>query len=86
MEDILAVFRSRTQTNIFAEYMRAYGLRCSVIQTPPEAKVGCGVSAKFRAADLRRAEQIIRGRQLSSFSGFYEIMRITGRTIVRKIR
>ncbi|MBQ7165094.1 MAG: DUF3343 domain-containing protein [Clostridia bacterium] len=85
MNEILAVFRSRTQTRIFAEAMRESGVRCQVVQTPAEARIGCGISAKFFARDKRRAEAIIRGYRLNSFNGFYEVFRITGRTAVKKI-
>ncbi|MBP5308789.1 MAG: DUF3343 domain-containing protein [Clostridia bacterium] len=86
MNVILAVFRSRTQTRIFAEAMREHGAVCSVIQTPPEARIGCGISARFYSTDKPRAERVIRQYRLTSFNGFYETMRITGRTTVRKIR
>ena len=56
MNYVLAVFRSRTQTQNFAFLMRERGMDCSVVQTPPEANVGCGISARFFSRDLYRAE------------------------------
>ncbi|MBP5194070.1 MAG: DUF3343 domain-containing protein [Clostridia bacterium] len=86
MNYILAVFRSRTQTQNFAYVMRERGMDCSVVQTPPEANVGCGISARFFSRDLSRAERIIREYRLASFGGFYEMTRITGRTVPRRLR
>ncbi len=43
----IAVFRSRTQVMEFIEYMQSRGIDSSAINTPAEAHVGCGISAKF---------------------------------------
>lgn len=86
MNFVLAVFRSRTQTQNFARIMRERGMACSVVRTPPEAKVGCGISAKVSYYDLPRAERIVWEYRLTSFNGFYEFARITGRTVVKRIR
>lgn len=79
---IIAVFRSRTQTQSFAETMRYYGVQCSIVQTPSEARVGCGLSAKFAATERARAERIISFRRLNSFVGFYGARRVNGRSVI----
>ena len=85
MNVVLAVFRSRTQTRIFAEAMRERGAQCTVIQTPAEARIGCGISAKFYFYDKPRADWVIRQYRLNSFNGYYEMIKVVGRTAVRKI-
>ncbi len=67
----LAVFRSRTQTVEFVEEMRKKGAECVLINTPSEARVGCGVSAKFPRGYLTTAKEIIRIKKLNSISGLY---------------
>lgn len=77
MEMLLAVFRSRTQTLMFADAMRRRGIYVEVVPTPSAAKVGCGVSAKFRSNDLAAAMKII-GRWQSSLFGVFEMRRRRG--------
>ena len=82
---ILAIFRSRTQTMRFVDEMRRRGVRCDAVPTPLEARVGCGLSAKFSPCDLPMARAIINYYRLNVFLGFYELKRIAGGTVVKKI-
>ena len=85
MTVILAVFRSRTQTMRFVELMRLKGVQCVVVQTPPEAHVGCGTSGKFRACDIFIARRIVLQNHFDAFVGFYEWKKIAGQTVIRKL-
>lgn len=85
MAYVLAVFRSRMQTMRLAELMRAAGVRCTVVSTPIEARAGCGLSARLQPCELYLARQIIINHRLTAFVGFYEIIRIAGETVVRRI-
>lgn len=69
----LAVFKSRTHTVGFAKFMRAHGVDCSVVPTPTDARLGCGVSAKFPYAQLSFARQVVSALGFSSFSGIYSV-------------
>ena len=69
----LAVFRSRTHTVGFAKFMRMHGVDCVVVPTPSEARLGCGVSAKFPYSQLFLARQVVSSLGFSSFSGFYSV-------------
>ena len=44
---VLAVFKSRAQTLDFVSLLRSGGVVASAVNTPKEAGVGCGISAKF---------------------------------------
>ncbi len=85
MNYVLAIFRSRTQAQVFLENIRREGARCQLVPTPPEAGAGCGVSARITECDLSVAKKIISYRKLNSFYGFFRMQRITGRTTVKKI-
>lgn len=85
MNLLLAVFRSRTQTLAFADAMRRQGLYSAVVSTPSEARVGCGVSAKFRYEDLRRAEMILR-RYRSGLYGVFEVLPRDGGRQLRRLQ
>ena len=69
----LAVFRSRTQTYEFIEYMVRSGISCRAVTTPPEAHLGCGISAEFYIAHKSYAAEVISKKGLNSFVAFYKI-------------
>lgn len=85
MKTVIAVFRSKTETFKFIEYMMALGLEASAVSTPKEAHVGCGISAKFNYDGLSVATKIIRSGGFSAFKGFYVITKRAGRTSTTKI-
>ncbi len=67
---ILAVFRSRAQTLEYISVLKAGGVPAQAVNTPKEAGVGCGISAKFEEAFFPRARACLAKKQYSSFSGF----------------
>ena len=73
----LAVFRSRTQTYEFIEQMTRSGISCRAVSTPPEAHIGCGISAEFYIGHKGYATDIIYKKGLNSFVAFYKAERIT---------
>ena len=70
---VLAVFRSRTETLSYASYLRSYGVKCVVVNTPRNINVSCGISVKFPRAELPIAKDIIARRSFSTFAGFYNV-------------
>ncbi|MDD2445601.1 MAG: DUF3343 domain-containing protein [Clostridia bacterium] len=73
MNYTLAVFRARTQTLLFVKLLNSYGIAVSVINTPRNLNISCGISAKFASIYLNIAEDIIRRRRFDSFAGFYSV-------------
>lgn len=67
---VLAVFRSRSQTLDFLSRLRNAGVPSQAVNTPREAGVGCGISAKFDDSFMNRARAILDQYPYSSFSGF----------------
>ena len=59
MDAILAVFRSRPQAYACVEKLKKYGVNASAVSTPTEANVGCGISARFPAAEFARARSVV---------------------------
>ncbi len=82
---ILAAFRSRTQTMRFFERMKRGGCAVSVVNTPKEAHVGCGISVKFPTQCFGFAKRVLYARGYDSFAGFFEIRQISGRTQVKTV-
>lgn len=71
--NIIAVFRSRTETLTFANILSSYGISVSVITTPRTINVSCGISARFSAIYKEKAQEIINRRKFNTFAGFYVI-------------
>ena len=85
MKTIYAVFRSKTETYKFIEYMREVGFDATAVSTPSGAKVGCGISAKISYNALNVANKIISGGRFSTFKGLFLIEKKGGRTSTVKI-
>jgi len=85
MEILLAVFRSRTQTGVFADGMKRAGRCCTVVATPARAGVGCGVSAKILRGDMPFARRLILQYRLNGFEGFFIVKTVRGKTSVIRL-
>ncbi len=67
---ILAVFRSRSETLAFVSALRGLGAVVQAVNTPKEAGVGCGISARFEDAFFPRAQRALKAGRYASFAGF----------------
>ena len=85
MDFYLAVFRSRTQVLEFIDGMKANGINCVAVNTPSQAHVGCGISAKFNPSYIPYARKVIFADGLNTFYGFYRVEQTGFRTTVTKI-
>ncbi len=64
-----AVFKSRAQTLEFISVLRGNGVPVQAVNTPQEARVGCGISAKFDEAFLPRVKFFLGKKYYASFAG-----------------
>lgn len=67
----VAAFRSRQQVLWFEDALRRRGLPVSVVSTPRDISMGCGLSVRFplsRADDVR---QTLRGFNTTNLIGLY---------------
>jgi hypothetical protein len=53
--------------------MRAQGIDARAINTPAQANVGCGISARFPIGYTSLARQVVSALSLTSFRGLYSI-------------
>lgn len=79
---MIAVFRSRSQAMDCNSRLRSYGVPCVVINTPKEAKVGCGLSLKLPGNMLPRAKMLIERGNYSAFYGYYTMQNLYGRIYI----
>ncbi|MGN0817766.1 MAG: DUF3343 domain-containing protein [Candidatus Coproplasma sp.] len=86
MSEILAVFRSRSQAIDCNQALKNSGVPSTLINTPKEAGVGCGLSVKASAAALSRVKKVIAAGRYSSFYGYMKIENKYGRIFISPMR
>lgn len=85
MEYVVVAFRSRAHTVKFAEWLRSTGVPVEIINTPKEAGVGCGLSAKISKNNLLLVKKAVRLIGLDSFAGTFLVSNFGSKRIVRTI-
>ena len=73
MTELIAVFRSRAQAVDCNARLRSLGVPSSVISTPKEAQIGCGLSVKIPANFEKRCKMIISRGGYSGFYGYFKV-------------
>lgn len=72
---MLVAFGERSETLRLLEALRARYVNCSVINTPREISVGCGLSVKFEPKDLSRVQTALSAMRKKSFKGIFKNVR-----------
>ncbi len=70
---ILAVFHARAHSLDYKERLQNYGIGATIVPTPQEVRIGCGLCVRFDARFFIRARAILKTGGYSSFKGFYKI-------------
>lgn len=71
MREFFIAFRSRSEAIKFHEALVSYGISCRIINTPSSAKLGCGLSVKLFAKDMRQAKIVLERGKFQSVIGYY---------------
>ena len=80
----IASFRSRQQVLKFESALRRSGVRVSVITTPRDVAVGCGLSIRFDLNDYDEVQSIYQQLRPSNLIGFYRVEREDQRRAVSR--
>lgn len=78
----IASFRSRQQVLKFETALRREGVRASVITTPRDVSVGCGLSIRYELEDFERVYALYQQLRPSNLIGFYRVTRTEGNRTV----
>lgn len=78
-----AAFRSRQQTTAFLTELKKQGIRCSIINTPHEIGMGCGLSVKFALEDLKAATLVSDRMHQNALIGFYSAEVVNGKLVCK---
>ena len=81
---IIAAFRSRMQTMKFFEALKGRSVSCSIINTPREASIGCGISVKFNECDFCAAKAVL-SPSYNTFSGFFRTKVKNGASVTERV-
>lgn len=73
MTEQIAVFRSRAQAVDCNLKLRSLGVQSSLINTPREANIGCGLSVKIPHNAVERAKRIIASSRYTAFYGYFRV-------------
>ena len=77
----IASFRSRQQVLKFEGALRRAGVHTSIITTPRDVSMGCGLSIRFAPEDYERVREVYRQLKPSNLIGFYRITLEGGRHV-----
>ena len=83
MDYILVSFRSRTDCSSFKELLSISGYKASLIPTPKEAGVGCGLSVKIFSSDIMGIKAVLKKRNYASFTGIFTVSIRGGNSFVK---
>ncbi len=78
----IASFRSRQQVLKFESALRRAGMRVSVITTPRDVALGCGLSLRFELEDYERIAEQYDRLCPTNLIGFYRVERESGKRTV----
>lgn len=82
----IASFRSRQQVMKFENVLRREGARVSIITTPRDVAVGCGLSIRFELDEFDAVLEAYHRYHPSNLIGFYQVERTEGnRTVTRPL-
>lgn len=84
MTDILAVFRSRAQATDCNARLRAFGIPSSLVNTPSELNIGCGLSVKIPQNFFGKGMKIVIGGRYSAFYGFFKWQNMYGKNLPKR--
>ena len=73
MQNIIAVFSSRSYAMQFATMLRKLGINNKIKDTPRELSSSCGISVVFESKFLGRARNLIETYRLQSHAKLYII-------------
>ena len=85
MDYVLISFRSRTDVLSFKEYLKFYGENATLVSTPKEAGIGCGLSVKISVNSLSIAKKILKNKNYTALAGIFLVSIRGGHSFIKVI-
>ncbi len=70
---LIFAFRSRAQSMKFYNELKKSGISCSLINTPRDVSVGCGLSVKADETAYAATVRLLRTMSLNTFLGAFRV-------------
>jgi hypothetical protein len=78
-----AAYRSRQQTTALESELKKHGIRCSIINTPREIGLGCGLSVKFSLEDMKAVASVSDKMRQTALIGIYSAEYVNGKLVCK---
>ena len=86
MISYIAAFRSRSQTMRLFQVAKSRGIACSIITTPREASIGCGISLSYGQDSHAAVKNLVMRGDFNALIGFYKMERTPdGKLFVQRV-
>ncbi len=86
MNNIIIAFKARSDSLKFSELLRKGGVPSTIINTPRELSVGCGLSVSVEQKYRDYALKALMAFDKTTYIGTYQLMKSGARTIAVAIR
>ena len=80
MEYAVAVFVNRAQCQLFSRSLTKSGIPNSIISTPRDLGISCGISCKFLLTHMNVARNVLHRGNYTSFKNFYKVVPLSNST------
>ena len=78
-------FRSRQQTTALLTALKSAGVPCTIINTPHEIGMGCGLSVRFSLNDTKMIQSLLDRQRYSALIGVYTAENVAGRLVCKPL-
>ncbi|MBE7086707.1 MAG: DUF3343 domain-containing protein [Clostridiales bacterium] len=85
MEYVIVSFRSREHSVKFSKFLSAHGILNSIVNTPKEAGIGCGLSVKVPSPALYTVKKALAVLKYGSFAGVFKVNDRAGKRVVKPL-
>lgn len=85
MDYYIVAFRSRSDTLSFYNFLKDNGISVSVVNTPKDAGVGCGLSIKTPKSFAPFINNALKLFRAKSFAGVFEVSERKGKRTVKAV-
>lgn len=80
--NIIIAFSSRNASMCFTEALRKGGVPSTLVNTPRDLSLGCGISVSVETRFTSKVQELLRVTDKRSYLGTYKLMKSGNKTVV----
>lgn len=85
MDYLFVSFRSREHSVKFSKFLNSHGIQNTIINTPKEAGVGCGLSVRVPTKAFATIKKAVRVLGYNSFAGYFMVTEYGSKRVVKSV-